>query len=225
MSNWNALSHHFDVYRTDPDPGVAANISQIWPALEPILVGLPKNAQILDFGCGTGGLCNQLYSIGFSVSGTDSSAAMIQIARDNSPDAIFYWVSEEDQAWPDTAYSLIASSMVFQFIPDLSLLLRKLRSQLGSNGLLWFSVHNEHYITHTPNSHTRFTNFETRDGMRTATLILSDVPVVTYIRSAQDYERLCLECGFQKQSQWESVPYEDGTPPKYLVQSYRLSDG
>lgn len=222
MTTWDSLSHHFDLNRPNPDPGVAANLTAIWPALEPVLRKLPEGSRVLDFGCGTGGLCKMLHSMGFAAYGTDTSAKMIEVARNNSPSSVTYWVDTDNQRWPDAKYSLITSSMVFQFIADLPAVLIRLRSYLSPEGVLWFSVHNERYVTHSMNSHTSFSNFTEQDGLRTAAITLSNVPVLTYIRSAEDYEQLCLNCGFQKLSHWESPLFADGTPPKYLVQSYRL---
>jgi SAM-dependent methyltransferase len=51
---------------------------------------LPRDAVILDYGCGQGRLTGELIELGYvNVLGLDSSAEMIRIARDRVPDAGF----------------------------------------------------------------------------------------------------------------------------------------
>lgn len=51
---------------------------------------LPRDAVILDYGCGQGRLASQLVELGYvNVLGIDSSAEMIRIAREEVPDAGF----------------------------------------------------------------------------------------------------------------------------------------
>ncbi|HEV7606523.1 MAG TPA: class I SAM-dependent methyltransferase [Steroidobacteraceae bacterium] len=51
---------------------------------------LPRDAVILDYGCGQGRLAGELIELGYiNVLGIDSSAEMIRIARERVPDAGF----------------------------------------------------------------------------------------------------------------------------------------
>jgi len=51
---------------------------------------LPRDAVILDYGCGQGRLTGELIELGYvNVLGLDTSAEMIRIARDRVPDAGF----------------------------------------------------------------------------------------------------------------------------------------
>jgi len=50
---------------------------------------LPKNARILDAGCGSGPVAAYLASRGFDVVGVDLSSSMLAIARERAPDVEF----------------------------------------------------------------------------------------------------------------------------------------
>ena len=54
-----------------------------------LLGTLPKNAKILDVGCGTGHLTKSIKDKGFDVTGMEPSANMIAFARKNFPDITF----------------------------------------------------------------------------------------------------------------------------------------
>lgn len=61
--------------------------------IEPAVVSICRTLsprRVLDVGCGNGSLCKRLVSEGFQVSGCDSSATGIAIARAEVPQAKFY---------------------------------------------------------------------------------------------------------------------------------------
>ena len=67
------------------------------PVLERIwLPHLPTGARLLDVCCGTGYLAGILARRGFHVTGVDSSAAMIEYARENAPAATFHVADVSD---------------------------------------------------------------------------------------------------------------------------------
>ncbi|NRB15970.1 MAG: class I SAM-dependent methyltransferase [Rhizobiales bacterium] len=48
-------------------------------------LNLPANAELLEIGCGPGGLARDLASAGYRVTGIDSSSSMVQRAEQNQP--------------------------------------------------------------------------------------------------------------------------------------------
>ncbi len=54
-----------------------------------VLADLPAPARVLDLACGTGDLAAALAQRGYEVVGLDGSAAMLDLARRNAPDATF----------------------------------------------------------------------------------------------------------------------------------------
>jgi SAM-dependent methyltransferase len=75
---------------------------RIFPAVAKMVAGkIPPNAKILDLCCGTGQLARLLTEKGYQVTGLDGSAAMLQLARKNAPQAEF----------------ILADARAFQFSP------------------------------------------------------------------------------------------------------------
>ena len=65
----------------------------------------------LDFGCGVGRLTRALSKRLLRVAGVDAAPSMLQLARENVPDATF------STGIPDQMFDLIVSLIVFQHIP------------------------------------------------------------------------------------------------------------
>lgn len=59
------------------------------PEQEKFVKLLPKNARVLDAGCGPGRDCEYFTKLGFSVTGVDLSENLLSIARKRVPGAIF----------------------------------------------------------------------------------------------------------------------------------------
>ena len=212
---WNNLSHHFDTHRPDADPGVVSNLSQLCTILDPILGATAPAARILDFGCGAGQLCQWLHERGFNVVGFDVAEKMIEVALKTSSKEIKFVSGDTAEISAYAPFDFIVSSMVFQFIPDPEATFSLFKKFLRPGGAFLFSVHHADYVWHKTNSHTRFEDLDQKSG--TATLILSDVSVKTYVRTESEYRTFCERVGFRVQKVWKSEPYSDGTPSKFLT--------
>ncbi|MGM0217984.1 class I SAM-dependent methyltransferase [Enterococcus sp. AZ126] len=98
---------------------------------------LPKEqSKVLDIGCGTGELTNQIAQLGHEVTGIDQSVNMINQARESYPDLTFL---QEDILYPTDQiemYDVAFSNAVFHWIPDQNLLLKNINEHLNENGQL-----------------------------------------------------------------------------------------
>ena len=76
---------------------------------------LPK-VQVLDLGCGSGiPIAKQLVEKGFSIAGVDRSKNLLQQAKGNVPEAIFYQSEIESYEIRDTYHGVILWDVLFHF--------------------------------------------------------------------------------------------------------------
>lgn len=218
---WNSLGEHFNTQKAAPDPGVVANFENAWPLIQRALKGLPARPRVLDFGCGTGALCDRLVQAGCQVTGIDPSTAMIATARKNFPERINFTVGGAEDVSRLGQFDLIVSLMVLQFVPDLASTLSVLASALSKQGAFVCSVHSERYIRWPENSHTRFREIVDAPQGATAIMTLSGVDVPTFVRSEEEYRAALAGAGLVTHAVHYSEPYADGTPPKFLVMATR----
>ena len=124
MMDWNAQT-----YRNDHE--------FVFKYGEKLLELVPqKPMKILDIGCGTGELTNQLAQLGHTVTGIDQSANMIEQAQRAFPAAKFV---KQDILTVDSfeeTYDIIFSNAAFHWILDHERLVGNIGQLLRPNGLL-----------------------------------------------------------------------------------------
>ncbi|MGX7244343.1 class I SAM-dependent methyltransferase [Enterococcus quebecensis] len=102
-----------------------------------LLTLLPQKIKtVLDIGCGTGELTNQIAQLGHKVTGIDQSINMINQAKKSHPNLNFL---QEDILNPSDQlemYDIAFSNAVFHWIPDQELLLKNISELLNENGQL-----------------------------------------------------------------------------------------
>ncbi|HAF43640.1 MAG TPA: SAM-dependent methyltransferase [Gallionellaceae bacterium] len=107
-------------------------------------VKLSPQMDVLDYGCGTGLLAMQLQSHVHSVSGADSSPAMVAVLQDKittlKPGNVStQLVDFERGAHASGTYDLIVSSMVTHHIPDTAELFKEWQRLLKPHGQIAFA--------------------------------------------------------------------------------------
>jgi ubiquinone/menaquinone biosynthesis C-methylase UbiE len=107
-------------------------------------VELSPQTDVLDYGCGTGLLAMQLQPHLKSVTGADSSPAMLEvlankIAKQGLRNAHTQFVDFERGAHANGQYDLIVSSMVTHHIPDTAALFKEWKRLLKPHGQIAFA--------------------------------------------------------------------------------------
>jgi trans-aconitate methyltransferase len=92
-----------------------------------------KGERILDLGCGTGHLANQLASRGVSVTGIDSSADMIKKARASFPEISFEVMDGKSFSFSEK-FDAVFSNAVLHWIPEAEQVARNIFNCLHKGG-------------------------------------------------------------------------------------------
>ena len=101
-----------------------ANLQE--PAWEPTYrtalshAGLATGVQLLDVGCGAGGVLMIARELGATVSGLDASENLVAIARTRLPDAPIEIGEMEELPFPDAHFDVVTSFNAFQFAASLT---------------------------------------------------------------------------------------------------------
>ena len=107
-------------------------------------LGLPRDLDWLDVGCGTGALSQIVLETcePRSVAATDASAGFLEYARRRMPDARVTFRIGDAQAlpFPDHAFDVAVSGLVLNFIPDKARAVAEMRRVLRPGGTAAFYV-------------------------------------------------------------------------------------
>lgn len=86
-----------------------------------LVAGLLKDVPrqpMLELGCGTGHWTEYFVTLGFEVSGIDTSEAMLEQARRKNLAAQFRQASAEDIPFPDESFEMVSSITMLEFVDD-----------------------------------------------------------------------------------------------------------
>ncbi|HET7799246.1 MAG TPA: methyltransferase domain-containing protein [Humibacillus xanthopallidus] len=106
------------------------------------LAGDVEGRRVLDAGCGNGPLMEALRAGGAAVSGFDSSAAMLELARERLGEDVDLQLVDLSQHLPyaDGAFDDVVCSLVLHYLPDWTAPLAELRRVLKPGGRLLLAV-------------------------------------------------------------------------------------
>lgn len=117
-----------------------------------LAVAVPRQARILDVGCGPGKFLSMLTEAGWSnLSGLDLSPDMLEVAREVAPQARFFCMPVQEMAQNlADRFDAITCIGVLHHIPDLDAAIHSLYDLLISGGVLiidepnadWFYLNN-----------------------------------------------------------------------------------
>ena len=108
-------------------------------------INLPNPEKIVDIGCGPGNSTRVLRERWprAQVAGLDSSAEMIQTAREAYPQET--WIMSDAAQWEtDEKFDIVFSSAALQWIPDHTVLIPKLFDRVKPGGVLAVQVPSNH---------------------------------------------------------------------------------
>lgn len=108
------------------------------PVVREILDGLPRGVA-LDAACGTGRHTAYLASLGHTVIGADTSAAMLERAREKVPDAEFHEADLHDLPLPANHVDLVVCALALVHVPALQPVLAEFVRVLRPGGHLVIS--------------------------------------------------------------------------------------
>jgi SAM-dependent methyltransferase len=99
-------------------------------------LGLGPGDQLLDIGCGGGLLLRDALATGAAATGLDHSEEMVCLARERAPGAEIVCGDAEALPFADGAFTAVAMSVVFFFLPRPVAVLRECRRVLAPAGRL-----------------------------------------------------------------------------------------
>ncbi len=110
--------------------------------LKVLLEGLPKGAEVLDLGCGSGALATRRLSQHFRVTGVELSSRMVEMARCNVPSATFVRADMASVEFPPERFEGVCAFYSLTHLPprELPALLRKIARWLKPGGLFVASM-------------------------------------------------------------------------------------
>lgn len=132
-NNYNDIAQDFDISRK----------KYLWPEMERFSKLIFSGASVLDAGCGNGRLIEAFKDKQVKYTGFDSNINLINLAKKNYPDNIFFVHDILNKIDGTEKYDFIFSIAVILHIPSQKLrveVLKNLASKLKSDGRLIISV-------------------------------------------------------------------------------------
>jgi SAM-dependent methyltransferase len=181
-----------------------------------------ENGLIVDLGCGTGVFAKTVSAYNYDVLGIDYSAANIDLARQNAPQAHFQVDSFLDVDLPK-AQAFTAIGEVFNYLFDednnlemLTALFQKIYEQLLPNGVLMFDVLapdiiGDELITKSIVETEEWTIFITKEGNLEKKTLTRDIILFRKIgdcyRKSHEFHRVLLLSPKEIQEALENIGF------------------
>jgi ubiquinone/menaquinone biosynthesis C-methylase UbiE len=110
--------------------------------LKVLLEDLPKGAQVLDLGCGSGALATRRLSERFQITGVELSSRMVELAQPNIPTATFVRADMASVEFPPELFDGVCAFYSLTHLPqkELPILLRRVARWLKPGGLFVASM-------------------------------------------------------------------------------------
>jgi ubiquinone/menaquinone biosynthesis C-methylase UbiE len=106
------------------------------------LLGNVKEKKILDLGCGPGIYARELVEKGAKVKGLDISKKLIEIAKEECPQADFKVGDAEKLPYKNNEFDIVLGALFLDHIDNWNPILSEVKRVLKKNGLFVFSGYN-----------------------------------------------------------------------------------
>jgi SAM-dependent methyltransferase len=139
LPNYEPIARLQNEFKNTPEDLLAGII----PALEQIFLSqLPAGAHILELGCGSGYLAQQLNIKGYKVTGVDASEGLLNYARENAPESEFILSDIRNFELP-TIFDAVLANDVLHFIQnheDLKTVFKNVYAALKDGSVFVFNI-------------------------------------------------------------------------------------
>ncbi|MFA5842434.1 MAG: class I SAM-dependent methyltransferase [Candidatus Gracilibacteria bacterium] len=205
---WDHLSQKYFKNFNDNNIELEAveNLYFAWPVFKKFIQKNVKNIKdkrVLDFGCGTGQICAELHSLGFTTTGIDYSQGMIKIAKKNIDPLIHLHLGNSKKAVAiakkEGPFDLIISILVFPFIEDIEQTIKDLHSSLTKGGYLCFAVFNEKWVREGLKNGVDYEQPPKSKGIKKLIFNFGENRKTdVFPRSAKEYDKIFATLGYKK---------------------------
>lgn len=166
-----------------------------------------KGGQVLDFGCGTGRSARFLQSLGFTTTGIDISAEMVEIAGRHDPGGDYRVIEDGDfSSLPRAGFDLVQSAFAFDNISGVerrTALFKGLRELLTDDGILVNivstpEIYTNEWVTFSTRDFPENHDARSGDVVKIITTDYSDArPVEDVLWTHEDYQQLFNDSGLE----------------------------
>jgi len=187
--------------------GLGGTYDLVFRNLPALYAQCAQGLRALDFGCGTGRSTRFLQALGFTTTGVDISAEMVEFARQRDPGNDYRVIGDGDfQSLPKGGYDLVQSAFTFDNISGLERrvrILSGLGKLLDKNGALVNivstpEIYTNEWVTFSTRDFPENANARSGDVVRIVTTEYSDArPVEDVLWTHEDYLHLFEASGLE----------------------------
>lgn len=184
------------------------------PAMENLLKDKVSGKAVLDLGCGSGVSTIKLKNWNANVVGVDISEKMVDIAKREYPEINFNVASVEDLPFPENRFDIVASSLVFHYIQDLTKVFKEVNRVLKTSGSLIFSMHHpfhgsrERVVINDEKRYVMAPYFH--NNKYQWSMFGGEMVLEVYHHTFSNIANSLIESGFSIEKVVETVPVEEG---------------
>jgi len=132
---WATAASRYDRFYSAP-----SSASRIKQQATLIINGtkMRREDTVLELGCGSGRYTREFVKTGAHVVANDISPDMIQLARSNSPDAVYFVSSATDLPLSGNRFDVVVGNSVLHHIADLDEVIQEIKRVSKKNARLFF---------------------------------------------------------------------------------------